>query len=139
MRYFLALLPFALLGCTAVDTPERTARTQERLDRALAGLVAGAPQRCISRLRTYDLDIVDDRTALFRSGRNLVYRADFPNGCGSLDPTRTLSYTTVSSEICRGDIVRPLDRVTGNVVGSCAFSDFVPYTRPGSGADPRGS
>lgn len=140
MKPVVALLPILLAGCAPVDSAGVSARTDARIATALSGLEPAAPQRCISRLRQYSLDIFDNRTVLFRSGRNLVYRADFPGGCGGLDASRTLAYeTVVPGEICGGDTVRAVDRVTGSVVGVCAFSDFVPYVRPGSGVDPRRS
>ena len=145
MRYLvmkiLIPLPFlALAACTGVGgEPVRTARAETRLTQALAGLVPGEPQRCLPRFRRNDQEIIDRGTILYRDGRDRVYRNDPPGGCGSLDPTRTLVVTSFNDEYCRGDIIRVLDQSTGTIVGSCSFSDFVPYTRPGSRADRRGS
>jgi len=138
---FAAVLPLLLIAsCAPVDGAGPTGASQARLASALEGLQPSAPRRCLPRTRQYNLDFFDRRTILFRSGRNIAFRADFPNGCGSLDGSRTIAYqTVVPGEICRGDIVRVLDQVTGSVVGSCAFPEFVPYVRPGSRADPRGS
>lgn len=137
------LIPLAFLGLSACSGPARepvrTARAETRLTEALAGLVPGEPQRCLSQFRRNEQEIVDRGTILYRQGRDLVYRNDPLGGCGSLDPTRTLVVTSFNGDYCRGDIVRVLDPSTGTIVGSCSFSDFVPYTRPGSRADPRGS
>ena len=140
MRMLIPLLFLGLAGCSGLgDEPVRTARAETRLAQALAGLVPGEPQRCLSRFRRNDQEIVDRGTILYREGRDHVYRNDPLGGCGSLDPTRTLVVTSFNGEYCRGDIVRVLDQTTGSIVGSCSFSDFVPYTRPGSRADRRGS
>lgn len=125
----LALLP-ALAACGMVSTAQapRSERAETRLTRALAGKVAGPPQRCLSRQRADDLEIVDSRTILFKNGRSLLYRNDPEGGCGGLDPSRTIVTSSFgSSGLCRGDIVRVVDRTSGGVVGSCAFADFVPY------------
>ena len=114
-------------------------RGNEHALERLAGLVAGKPQRCLPRYRRNDQEIVDRGTILYRDGRDRVFRNDPPGGCGSLDPTRTLVVTAFNDEYCRGDIIRVLDQSTGTIVGSCSFSDFVPYTRPGSRADRSGS
>lgn len=141
MKAAALLLPVLLAGCGALgEGPPRTERAQTRLARALDGKVAGEPQRCISRFRRNDQEIIDRGTILYRNGRDLVYRNDPEGGCGGLDRSRTLVVTTIEGgDLCRGDIIRVVDPVSGALVGSCAFSDFIPYTRPGSPVRPRGS
>ena len=134
----LFLVPLAACGALS-EGPPRTERAQSRLGEALAGKVAGAPQRCISRQRLNELEIIDRGTILYKNGRYLVYRNDPLGGCGGLDPTRTLVVDAVSGDLCRGDSIRVVDRYSGATVGACAFSDFIPYTVPGSGVRPRGS
>lgn len=131
----LPLLPLA--ACTGLgEEPVRTQRAETRLTEALAGKVAGQPQRCLPRYRRNEQQIVDRNTILYRNGRDLVYRNDPAGGCGGLDPTRTVVVTTLNGDYCRGDIIRVVDQTSGAPVGSCAFSDFVPYYTPGSPADP---
>ncbi len=134
----LSLLALAACGASYEDAP-RSQRAQTRLDRALDGKVAGEPQRCISRFRRNEQEIVDRNTILFKNGRDLVYRNDPEGGCGGLDPTRAILINTIGDgDFCRGDIIRVFDTTSGSTVGSCAFSDFIPYRRPGSRAG-RGS
>lgn len=135
----LVFVPFvAACGLSGAEPP-RTERAQTRLTRALDGLVAGPPQRCIPSFRGVDQEIVDRGTILFKNGRDLVFRNDPEGGCQGLDSSRTLLVSSFGSDYCRGDLVRVLDRTTGAAVGSCSFSDFIPYTRaPGLG-DPGGS
>lgn len=135
----LLLLP-PIAACSGLGAqPPRTERAQTRLTRALEGLVAGPPQRCISPFRRNDQDIIDRGTILFKNGRDLVYRNDPEGGCQGLDRSRTILVTSINGDYCRGDIIRVLDQTTGSTVGSCAFSDFIPYTRPNSRIDPKGS
>lgn len=133
------LLPLAACGASAFEQAPRTERAQTRLTRALEGKVAGAPQRCISQFRRNGQNIIDRNTILYENGRNLVYRNDPVGGCMGLDSSRILVVQPfIGGELCRGDIIRVVDQVSGSLVGSCAFSDFVPYTTS-RGPDPRGS
>ena len=134
----LLLLPaLAACGISAAERP-RSERAQTRLTRALDGKIAGEPRQCISRFRRNELEIVDRNTLLSKNGRNLVYRNDPEGGCGGLDPSRTIVTTSINGDLCRGDIVRVVDQTSGFLVGSCAFSDFVPY-QPAGAARRRGS
>lgn len=130
----LLLVPaLAACGMAGVEQP-RGERAQTRLTAALEGKVAGEPLRCIPRYSRDDLEIIDRNTILFKNGRNLVYRNDPEGGCGSLAPTRTIVTTSIGGgDLCRGDIVQVLEPSSGALVGSCAFSDFIPYRAPGTG------
>lgn len=135
---FILIPMLAACGMTLGQETPRSERAQTRLTQALGDKVAGPAQRCISRFGRNDQEIIDRNTILFKNGRNLVYRNDPEGGCGGLDPSRTILTTSINGDLCQGDIIRVLDQVSGSVVGSCAFSDFIPYTRPGAPA-PRGS
>lgn len=127
------LVPLAACGFASTEQAPRTERAQTRLTQALEGKVAGEPQRCLPLHGRHDLEIVDRNTLLYKSGRDLVYRNDPEGGCGGLDPTRTIVTTPFNGQNCRGDIIRVIDRTGGGFVGSCAFSDFIPYRVPGTG------
>lgn len=129
----LLLLPLASCGFASGEERPRTERAQTRLTRALEGKVAGEPQRCLPPYGRNELEVIDRNTLLYKSGRNLVYRNDPEGGCGGLDQTRTIVTTSHNGQTCRGDIIRIVDQVSGSFVGSCAFSDFIPYRLPGTG------
>lgn len=134
------LLPLlASCGVNAGEQSVRSERAQTRLTKALEGKVAGAPQRCLPRFSRNDQRIIDRNTILYANGRT-VYRNDPIGGCGGLDPGRTIVTTSIggSGELCQGDIIRVVDQVSGGIVGSCAFSDFIPYRTPDA-PSPRGS
>lgn len=140
MRTLALLLLPALSACSQLGAePPRTERAQTRLTQALDGLVAGPPQRCIPATRRHDQEIIDRGTILYKNGRDLVFRNDPEGGCMGLDSSRAIAVTSLNGDYCRGDIIRVLDQTSGNSVGSCAFSDFIPYTRPNSRSNPRGS
>lgn len=134
MKILAALIVPLLASCGAVPggEPVRTERAQTRLTKALEGRVAGEPQRCISRFRRNDQQIIDRNTILYANGRT-VYRNDPIGGCGGLDPSRIVVTESVAGgDLCRGDTLRILDQVSGSVVGFCSFSDFIPYTSAGA-------
>lgn len=127
--HLLLLAPLASCGLATAAQAPRNEAAQTRLVRALDGMVAGAPQRCLPRTDTNDLEIVGRDTILYRNGQNLVYRNDPLGGCPGLGPGRTIVSTSPGSQTCRGDTVRVVDQLSGTVVGACAFADFVPYRR----------
>jgi hypothetical protein len=121
------ILPFALLaGCATVahhDGPD------PKLTAALDGKTAGKPQSCIRLDQATGSEIFRD-SILYREGRNRYWLADAP-GCGTLGSNDYILVQNVfGSELCRGDIVRLVDRSGGFHAGSCAIRGFTPYTRP---------
>lgn len=124
----------ALASCTAgPQAAEYDAASAAKLQKTLAGKVAGPPISCLPSFRSTDMIRVGDDVAVFRDGRNRVYVNRLHGSCSGLgNPNYTLVTKTVSSSsVCRGDIARIVDLPTGMTVGSCSFGDFVPYTRAG--------
>lgn len=129
----------ALAGCAADmgPPPQRTAKQEDTLRRALAGKVAERPVSCLPTYRQSNMEVVDDYTILFHDGSSRVYLQSPAGGC---HPLGSGSYTLVtnihnpSGTLCSGDISRVVD-LSGSrmTVGSCAMSDFVPYVTPGRG------
>ena len=110
---------------------DRTPAAQKALDKALAGRVPGKPVNCIPNYRGSQMQVVDDRTILFRDGRN-VYLQTPKGGCqglaGGYDTLVTRLYG--SSQLCGGEINRMVHLNTGQGGGTCVFGDFVPYMKP---------
>ena len=102
---------------------------QDRLVRELSGLVPGQPESCLPRYRSQDMIVVDDRTLLFREGRNRVYRNNL-NGSCPVGGGYALVTRSTGSGLCRGDIAEVTDVQNRVTVGSCVLGDFIPYTRP---------
>jgi len=107
-------------------------RAQARLNQLLAGKVPGRPQSCLAHFRADDMVVIDDYTIAFRDGTNRVWLNKPPGGCNLLSagPYALVTHTSIGST-CRGDIASVMDTINHASVGSCVFSDFVPYTTPG--------
>jgi hypothetical protein len=74
---------------------------------------------------------IDDRTIVFKRGRQ-VYVNHLLGECDGLDSGfYTLVTRSGGSGMCRGDISHVTDVRTGMMVGSCAIGDFVPYAPAG--------
>jgi hypothetical protein len=128
----LAALISTFAACSAGPQPvERSPRAELRMQKELAGKVAGGPVRCLERSQSNDMVAIDDQTILFRSGRARTF-VNHPTGaCSGLASGwyTLVTHTYGDSRLCRGDIAKVADLRTGMVVGSCVLGDFVPYTR----------
>lgn len=128
----LTCLPIALLagvaGCATAATQEAQG-PDPRVTAAIAGKVAGKPQSCIPLSEASGSELVRD-AIIYRVGRTRLWLADAP-GCGSSGTSDDILVQRVyGSQLCRGDIVRQVDRVSGIGGGACAIRSFTPYTTP---------
>ena len=76
------------------------------------------------------MQIVDDRTILFRQGAT-VYVQKPSGGCHGLGSGNYTLLTRLqgTSRLCSGQIGEVVDRTSGFTYGSCVFSEFVPYRK----------
>jgi hypothetical protein len=120
-----------LMACsTAPAEQARSPRAAKELADALAGRVAGPPQRCISNFPQVEVQVIDDWTILYREG-STVYVQNPQGGCPGIGiGSRTLVTRQVgTSQICQGDINQAVDLHTGIGGAPCVFGPFVPYTK----------
>ena len=122
----------ALLAACSTAPAEQTrspAAAKELAD-ALAGRVAGPPQRCISNFPNTQVQVVDDWTILYDEG-STIYVQNPRGGCPGIDSgSRTLVARQVgTSQMCDGDINQAVDLRTGIGGAPCVFGPFVPYTK----------
>jgi hypothetical protein len=122
------ILPLALLtGCATMT--ETAQGPDAKLETALAGKVAGKPQNCIQLDEARGNEIFRD-AILYRTGRNKYWLADAP-GCGtSANNDYILVQNVFGSQLCRGDIIRLVDRTSGFHGGACSVRSFTPYSKP---------
>lgn len=125
----------ALIATSAIATAEKdsySAKSSEKLAKALAGRTAGPPVSCIGNSRGSQMTVVDDNTILFKEG-GTVYVQKPQGGCHGLGNGYYTLVTRIagSSRLCRGQIGDLVDRTSGFSYGSCVFSDFVPYRKAG--------
>ena len=139
----LAICCFATAACALTSADRRQiaedkTQDQARLAKALAGLVPGEPQSCIS------LTLINSpmhteaygSTILYRVSPSLIYRTDTAGGCERISSNRAagdvLVTRTPTGQLCRGDIAQTYDAVARIPTGGCSFGDFVAYRKPKS-------
>ena len=128
----LLLIGAAIAGCSTAPPPPamRSAEGEAKLQRLLAGKVAGPPVSCLPSMRNDDMTVIDEDTVIFRQSGNRVYLGHMAGGCNMLGQggyalvTKRLG----SSGLCHGDIATVVDTHSGFTVGSCVIGDFVPYS-----------
>lgn len=130
----LAIGAAGMLAACSTAPAEQATRSPEaakELADALAGRVAGPPQRCISNWPHIEVQVIDDWTILYREG-STVYVQNPRGGCPGIGfGSRTLVARQVgTSQMCDGDINQSVDLRTGIGGAPCVFGPFVPYTRP---------
>lgn len=131
MRAGLLAAILLVTGCAGgYQAQPLTQKQTVRLEKELAGKVAGEPTACINRLPQSDLRVISDSVLLYRVSSRLIYRNDVIGRCTGLQRGDTLITQSYSSQICRGDIARVADLSVGTVTGSCALGDFIPYRTP---------
>ncbi len=128
MRAWLGITPLLLAGCTA-DVPPKplTPKQEAALDKALAGKVAGKKVTCISRQPQTNLTAISKNIVLYRVSRKLVYKNELIGSCNGLTRDDIIITQSWGSQMCRGDLTRTADRVSGMLSGACALGDFIPY------------
>ncbi|WP_339826836.1 hypothetical protein [uncultured Parasphingorhabdus sp.] len=133
MRKLLLTIPAAMLlaaPAMSEEKPRLTEKQQIMLDKRLEGRTAGEPKSCIGRNDQRNMTVISDDILLFSSSRNAktIYVNKPYGGCHNAD-RNILVYRRSSAALCRGEIVQLVDNLSGMTMGSCAFGDFVPYTK----------
>lgn len=126
-------LGVAACGATAVDreaTPLKPNQL-EKLDKQLAGKVAGEPVNCIPLTLADNAIRVSDDIILYRVSKRLVYRNDLANSCPGLGRDDDIIVVkTYGSQLCDSDIIQLVDRYNGFTKGACSLGQFTPYRTP---------
>lgn len=128
-------VPFLLLlaGCATTAASEQSdARERARLEKALAGLTAGEPVRCLRHDQFNQIRTFDD-TILYVAGRNRLWRNDVVGGCAGLRHGDIVVTRSFGSQVCDGDIIQTRAPMGGFISGSCSLGKFTPYTRQTGG------
>lgn len=129
-------IPAAMLLAAPAVSSEKiqlTEKEQTKLDKRLEGRTAGEARSCIGRNDQREMTVVSDDILIFGSRRNAntIYVNKPHGGCRNAD-RNILSYSRTISSLCRGQIVQLIDSTTGMAMDSCAFGEFVPYTKDAS-------
>lgn len=123
------ILPLIALAATAVPSAAAPRLSpQEKLDKALAGRVAGKPVNCIDPRTNSDTQIFDKTAIVYGSGRTIYLQV--PDNAQSLrDDDMLVTTLHGSGYLCSIDTVRLHDRSGGWYRGFVGLNKFVPYTR----------
>lgn len=114
-------------GATTAAAPTQNGATR-RVERTLAGLKPGAPQRCLYRDRVSEIRTAEG-VIVYVAGKNRVWRNNVVGqGCFGLKRGDIVITESTSGAYCRGDIVRTRAPLGGGG-GSCSLGDFIPYTK----------
>ena len=114
-------------GCAPQEPVEMSDADQSRLAEALAGREPGPSQSCVSNRDVRNSRVVGD-AVIYEGPGTMVYLNRTSGGCNT-QAGRSLVSSNPTGNLCRGDIVRSVDPVSGTDWGSCTLGDFVPYRR----------
>lgn len=117
-----AVLLLTLAACTQGETRETPAPSP-------AAEVIGEARDCLPLTQFSNTRIRDDNTIDFIGGAgNRVWRVTLSNRCSGLKSADTFTYETSLSQLCRQDIIYPLNRYGGDFQRGpgCGLAPFVP-------------
>lgn len=130
MKKILAVATAAALlatGATAATARTSQERSEERLAEMLQGFEPGAPVSCITAFRSNRLSVLPFVGLVYDDGDTIyVARATQPRMLSNDDVP---VIERMSSQLCRSDVMRTVDRNMPNFSGVLFVEDFVPYTR----------
>ena len=129
-RAFLALAAASLaITSTAHAATDKVAEKGEaKLAKMLKGRVAGKPQSCIPAMLSNNLHIIDHTAMVYDAGGTIyVSRPADPK---SLDTDDIVVINRFGSQLCKQDIIRTVDRMSGFTTGVIFMGDWIPYTKP---------
>lgn len=136
-RFALLAAPIVLTISGCAPQPVAVASVTEgqlsaQAARLLEGKVAGEPVSCLSSFQANRPVSLPNGATLYRVSSTLSYIQDFGGQCAGLldDDTYQVRRSTLT-QLCRGDIVEVVSRPGNFPIGSCVYSDFVPYRTPG--------
>jgi hypothetical protein len=127
LKAFLAAALMAGSACAATS-PTVAQRGEADLAKAISGRVAGEPVRCLP-LRGNDSAEVYGGTAIVYRGIGNTLFVNRPDGANMLHRDDIPVQRVFGSQVCRGDQVRLLDRLTRYPRGFVRLTEFVPYRK----------
>lgn len=99
------------------------------LAKLLDGRVAGPPVSCINLPQAQGNRVIDHTAIVYDFGQTIY--VNYPRGgASSLSSDDILLTKTFSTQLCKMDIVRMIDRTGGFPKGFVSLGPFIPYKRP---------
>ena len=125
MRFVIICFVLALAGCGAPPPPApNNAPIAE-----IAGLVAGAPERCVGTTQSEGFRSVNRNTLILRRGK-WVWINQLKDNCGGIGQWDALITEPLGTQYCEGDLIRSFDPVSRIPGATCQLGAFIPYSRP---------
>lgn len=117
------------LVLAAASSPQHSPEAQAKLDKELAGRVAGETKHCIPVEKTNHPIGIDDSVLLFRDGPR-VWQTNLTGSfqCGLISKTSTVATESGGQRLCAGDKLIFFEN--GNPMGACYLGEFTPYAKP---------
>ena len=110
------------------ESKEPMTKGEKRLAKMLEGRVKGEPQNCIRSLPTQQTRTIDKTAYVYGRGKTIyVQRTTRPEQIDDREALVTRRFG--GTQLCRQDVARTIDPVTGIFAGAVLFDDFIPYTR----------
>ncbi len=127
-----AIPALMLAGCGPMNTAAGPVPLNEKqtlaLDKELKGKVAGKPLNCLSTSDTSNVIRISDDMLLYRQSGRLVYQNKLRYACPGLERGDDILVTEVfGGSLCKGDLIRLVDRTSGIQGPVCSLGEFVPY------------
>lgn len=127
MRRIIIVLTLTAAGLASAAGAAPTA-PEARLERLLDGRVAGKAVQCINQRDIRSAEIIDRTAIVYRVGSKLYVNR--PRGANQLRRDDIMVTRSVgTSQLCRIDMVRTVDRTALFPTGFVNLGEFVPYTR----------
>lgn len=98
-----------------------------KLEKLLAGRVAGEPVNCISGWNSSKIQVIDETAIVYDAGSTIYVGR--PTDPKSLRRTDTLVTERTGSQMCANDTMRTVDRNGGFTTGVVFIENFVPYRK----------
>lgn len=130
MKLVSLLIGTALLAGTMAAEARTRLTPEQRLDKAVAGRIAGKPVNCIYSRDIRSTEILDGIGIVYTTNGGTVYVNRLRGSASFLDRDDILVTRTFGSQLCNIDIVQLVDRNGRFPKGSVSLGEFVPYPKP---------
>ncbi|AQR72482.1 hypothetical protein [Sphingomonas sp. LM7] len=120
------LVAASVIAAPALAAPRDT--PEVKLQKLLAGRVAGEPVSCISLPPGNSSQVIEGKAIVYRVGSRLYVNTP-RSGAESLNDDDILVVKMTGSQLCSIDTINLVDRTSGFPRGFVILGKFVPYTR----------
>jgi hypothetical protein len=115
---------------TASGPSPMTEKQAQVLAKELGGKVAGKPQNCLPHNNADNVIRISDDMLLYRQSSRVVYQNKLRYPCHGLARDSDIMVTeTFGGSLCKGDLLKLVDRTSGIQGPVCSLGEFVPYRK----------